>query len=378
MVTGIYVKVVDLSEHEHLPENQEEAEEETFRALLNDTVARCGVKEIVANPVIIASKKFGYMRFFQRTKSNEASNTKEENSIEQCSKVTETILRYVKLNDRWIQLTSLLMKSQLYHSSVINSNVICEGIFSKKPLILLPRTQAGKPYIPFDEKNKNSAPLFNISHQYPFVGLAYTNDPVYKDSEYSLSLGLDIVVFDAYKETMHLYSSLGDFLDVFRQSFTPWEWTCIQDASLEKDNARNNDKRIEEFFIRWAIKEAYTKALGAGMSTNFSSFETRLRGADETNTECEVFSATILKGHDFTCFRGEINFSGDKKELWNFIFKPLSKYNEGREEIFGCACICVGPIKRDSLSFDLNFLPTKLNSIISYHLPKATEVTGEE
>jgi phosphopantetheinyl transferase len=43
---------------------------------------------------------------------------------------------------------------------------------------------------------------------------------------------------------------------------------------------RSDESKLQEFYLRWAIKEAYTKALGLGMNVEFQSFEMRLMEVD--------------------------------------------------------------------------------------------------
>lgn len=378
MDTEIFLKTIDLSKDEAGPPTNEEEAKESFRTLLHDTIYRCGVLEISKQSTSRASTKWGYGSLFTRKRGgNQCIDLHDEG---QYSKVSNSILRYVKLNDRWVAFTSLLLKSQLYRSSMkAPSQYNHSGELSRKPLVVLPRTEAGKPYIPADEKNEQSSPSFNISHQFPFVGLAYINGPRSRNSDngqnsvLSLLLGLDIVMFDAYKETFHLYSSIDEFLGVFEHTFTPWEWSCIKKSSMEVDDGKSN-ARIKEFFLRWSIKEAYTKALGTGMSTEFSSFETRLYDMDENGAECYNLCSRVLKEKDYTRLKADVIFCGqEEKEPWHFIFKPLYRNDTEKEHLCGCACICIGKVEQDDLSFDLNFSTTKLDSVINYHLPAMDE-----
>ena len=48
---------------------------------------------------------------------------------------------------------------------------------------------------------------------------------------------------------------------------TPYELTLLQDPYLDMDEA------IHRFFLIWTLKEAYSKALGAGMSMDFKEIE---------------------------------------------------------------------------------------------------------
>jgi phosphopantetheine--protein transferase-like protein len=132
---------------------------------------------------------------------------------------------------------------------------------------------------------------FSISHQFPFVGMAQIG--MHHDNKIPVSppvsppaviiVGLDIVTFDD-DMIKRLYSnSLDEFLNVFRDSFTKNEWNIgIQDPTLtlltSSSNTNNdNGSKLKEFYIRWSMKEAYTKAIGIGMGLEFNSFEIYLQ-----------------------------------------------------------------------------------------------------
>jgi phosphopantetheinyl transferase (holo-ACP synthase) len=202
-----------------------------------------------------------------------------------------------------------------------------------RPVIDLPRTKYKKPYIPLphdywssnsrmDDNNDESSVKvicatntstnnnndntneenesriqeedifsFSISHQFPFVGMAQIG--MHHDNKIPCSppvsppaviiVGLDIVTFDD-DMIKRLYSnSLDEFLNVFRDSFTKNEWNIgIQDPTLtlltSSSNTNNdNGSKLKEFYIRWSMKEAYTKAIGIGMGLEFNSFEIYLQ-----------------------------------------------------------------------------------------------------
>ncbi len=158
---------------------------------------------------------------------------------------------------------------------------------------------------------------FSVSHHYPFIGLAYMNTTKTNTNtnEHSMSkkctpmkrnmmLGFDIVTFDSYAKTKHLYTSSDEFLNCFRSTFTTWEWSQIKgvvsdaDAQMEDEeynNQYNNGNgngsiihnevvsdptRVKEMLLRWAMKEAYTKGLGTGLGAEFGSFAIQLHGVD--------------------------------------------------------------------------------------------------
>jgi len=236
----------------------------------------------------------------------------------------------------------------------------------------------------------------NVSHQFPYVGIInrLTLSPNSKldvtisstddDNDESLRslLGLDIVSFDEsiIGEGKRLYSTFDEFLDVFEGSFTKWEWGRIRRMSSGRE-------KLREFYVRWAVKEALTKALGVGMGLDFSDFETRHEGVDTgdnmdgsgdglwkyivdeyrrkketaTDHDCSIYtSAVALRGFVIqpATSTSEVwspTHSGDKPGertiIWDFHFVPLSppvtnRFNNDTsvtgQEFGGCACVCLG------------------------------------
>jgi phosphopantetheine--protein transferase-like protein len=247
----------------------------------------------------------------------------------------------------------------------------------KKVVVDLPRSENNKPFIPLCSGRRrlrryqeaSSCPTkqdeetetvvderttgfpISISHQYPFVGMVSLSErsstivtkdisatqhkctPVIADTAQSstsmvssilldktersswnsnndgspyprLSVGLDIVVFDPINT--RLYTTEDDFLDVFQESFTGSEWRTIQ-------NATSSGCRIEEFYIRWAMKESYTKAIGIGMGLDFSTFEFTLSFEDEElTTNSSIWEKCISQRA--TCMHNE-NVLNDDVDL---------------------------------------------------------------
>jgi hypothetical protein len=231
-----------------------------FENLLLDTLTKCAVYDISKG------KK-------TRPQSHPSDN-------EDIRDLTSSILRYVKIHDRYMAFCSLLLKSFLHHSFLAHhsfSSIDChpgddndqdEIVVRKKRIHVLPRTIEGKPYILIENEEENedntttaegstSFP-FSISHQFPFVGAIYLdsfNNDVYqlrKMSNVCPMMGLDIVTFNAYQDTQHLYSSEDEYLDVFKDCFTAKEWMHIQSAACNSTTRR--DCRIKEFLMRWSIK----------------------------------------------------------------------------------------------------------------------------
>uniref|UniRef100_A0A7S1UQ08 holo-[acyl-carrier-protein] synthase n=1 Tax=Grammatophora oceanica TaxID=210454 RepID=A0A7S1UQ08_9STRA len=236
------------------------------------------------------------------------------------------------------------------------------------PVVDLPRTEYGKPFIP--PTDDSDAPLFSVSHQFPFVGICRILDA--NDIPQNLRLGMDIVMFDEINS--RLYSSEMDFCRVFQRSFAPGEWSCIERAQYP----------LQEFYLRWAIKEAYTKALGKGMSLKFDSFQTKLDVAacrygwslwdhlerprtpsSQTNEEVHRLWGTISKVN---------SVDTTESERWLLMFIPLPSCGKN-----GYACICFGPAENEKALCEtsLSRLDTTLSELIQFHVAaRETEKNG--
>jgi phosphopantetheine--protein transferase-like protein len=266
----------------------------------------------------------------------------------------------------------------------------------QRPVVELPRTEYRKPYIPLpnnwrkDTKHsKENDDLLNsvkeedifslsVSHQFPYVGLAKIrhegNENVFAIGNTAIRstipppiVGLDIVVFEKFNA--RIFSSEEEFLEVFRDQFTPNEWkNDIENPRLGTitTTPSSTSMQMREFYVRWAIKEAYTKAIGVGMGLAFSSFEIRLEGIDEGNKNglpvASIWSRIQKKSDaihttSLKCFRGTITFIDKKEdEYFYFYFLPLAStatYPNSDETIDGCACVCVGSFQ-GTLSMDDN------------------------
>jgi hypothetical protein len=110
------------------------------------------------------------------------------------------ILKFVKIQDKYMALASLLLKSRAFYDTMSSElNPV-----SPRLVVNLPRTEHRKPYIPLAnpisalplENEENCHPL-SISHQFPFVGMARleTCRDDHDTNPSPLLVGLDIVVF---------------------------------------------------------------------------------------------------------------------------------------------------------------------------------------
>jgi phosphopantetheinyl transferase (holo-ACP synthase) len=264
------------------------------------------------------------------------------------------ILKFFKIQDQYMALASLLLKSRAFYDTM-PSELYPE---SARLVVNLPRTEHRKPYIPLAnpisvlplDKEENCHPL-SISHQFPFVGMARLetsrDDPDTKPSP--LLVGLDIVVFEDYNPRM--YESTREFIDVFRDSFATVEWKLIQ--SVGEDNEVHDFTLLREFYLRWAVKEAYTKALGVGLGFDFGTFDTHMDGQVHSLWEWLSSSLETEPCIIGTVTTGEAGPRETSSERWSFLFRPLFDPTSKERTchpidiMSGCACVCVGPLIGD-------------------------------
>jgi phosphopantetheinyl transferase len=289
--------------------------------------------------------------------------------------IQKQILKYLQVKDKYAALASTILKSRVFHMAHnnIKNNDAAKNHQTSLPIVELPRTPHNKPYIPISSCLEILLPAncleedvysFSISHQHPFVGCAHlefggqkmTTNANTDTSPLLLKVGLDIVIFEDFNPK--LYNNQQEFLQVFRSSFSEWEWGRIFHA---------NTNPLYEFYLRWAMKEAYTKAQGSGMGIAFDSFDIRLLGVDgvdddddDSGTGGGVWSHVYTTGREleYKHYLGTVmmdDTAGDDnaaENTWEIHFLPLksttSSENAGQsEEPIGCACICVGPHSHD-------------------------------
>ena len=291
---------------------------------------------------------------------------------EQEHPLEQRLLRFVKEVDRLCALTSLLLKSKAYHEYRRNVKEITadlqgglgvdldvdEDEFKVKtdskevevemrllPVVDLPRTKYGKPYLPAIEEfstrkcaqdrnvDKNNdrdlmmlmlqSPCISLSHHGHTVALATmqidqdsclnmmkNRDPKLMSTSISgerekgdekadigIMMGLDLVVVDPNPR-----GGFSTFLSCFESCFTQNEWQCLintGDVGTEfRSNGSDRMLQCSEFYCRWALKEAYIKALGFGMSLDMGSFEMRMLPND-TGSRCSRFSTLLSVENEY-------------------------------------------------------------------------------
>ena len=307
----------------------------------------------------------------------------------------EGIMRYVQLKDRYLALASVLLKSRAFHETYSRHNEQCKTL----PLVELPRTKHNKPFIPTTNvRNGASEQLaeedihpLSISHQYPFAGMARlrgTTAPVKATSvpktsatrrNQQLLIGFDVVVFD--KVNSNLYSTVQEFVDVFRDCFAPSEWTALNNDEICLDA----DWQLRELYLRWAVKEAYTKALGVGMGFAFSSFETQFANLNEHSlwmwiTKGLPIQSTLQAVATVRQLSSSLNpcqFGSTTRpyeENWLFYFLPLFENNTNSrrpQDVIACGVVCVGPLSSNAesnLDPSLVVQWTSISDLISWHV----------
>ena len=329
--------------------------------------------------------------YLSNQQDGEVSAAAEEDASEVKAKIQKQVLRFLQVKDKYSAFGSMLMKSQAFHiiHSSNSSSDDAQHDGRRRPIVDLPRTQYKKPYIPSsnivkevsDDDEENMLYPLSVSHQYPFVGCARLVCPRRRDAAGAvvddedpeqqpppssftpkIKIGIDIVTFDTYNK--RLYNSEIEFINIFQDSFTKYEWERII-STTTSDNSM-----LHEFYIRWSMKEAYTKALGIGMGLPFNTFtmKTKLDNGEDTDAGVVGLWSKIMNKHSFKLSSrenggiatiGKIIYDDDNckandDEKWEFYFLPLyddeqKHTNEEKDESSstaprGCVCVCTGPI----------------------------------
>uniref|UniRef100_A0ACD6A529 Uncharacterized protein n=1 Tax=Avena sativa TaxID=4498 RepID=A0ACD6A529_AVESA len=224
------------------------------------------------------------------------------------------IARFVREEDRKRALLSRLLQYSLVHHVL--------GIPFHQ--IDICRTIEGKPYLENETlafRNFN----FNTSHQGDYVGIA---------SELLCLVGLDIVCISKPQG-----ETTVEFLKNFSSYLTDHEWNCI-------DRLGDSVEMLTEFYRYWSLKEAFVKAVGAGVGfglhrlefhhVQWSNISVYIDGIESRNWRFCLFKldemhlASIAKGHP------EDAVNSFKKTLSNVLVEEEEFYAalETPEEAF--------------------------------------------
>lgn len=192
------------------------------------------------------------------------------------------ITRFLRLEDKKRALVSRLLQYSLVHEVL--------GIPFDK--IIINRTVEGKPYL-LNEGNLIFPNFnFNSSHHGDYVGVA---------SEPFFLVGLDIIC-----NTVHGEETALEFIRNFATYFTALEWENINGAG-------NSDEILAMFYRYWCLKEAFVKAIGAGLGfglqrlefhhSNWTNISVYIDGIESRDWRFWLFEidnghwAAVAKGH---------------------------------------------------------------------------------
>mmetsp|Transcript_8888 Transcript_8888/g.13322 ORF Transcript_8888/g.13322 Transcript_8888/m.13322 type:complete len:309 (+) Transcript_8888:12-938(+) len=157
------------------------------------------------------------------------------------------------------------------------------------------RTRENKPYVCPSVSADVGTWNFNASHHGDFVAIV---------SHDSFLVGLDIVDIST---RCNWVANFAEFLEIYRKQLTTDEVKTILSFHSEND-------RYTHFFVLWALKEAYVKAVGCGIGIDLTKIHfdvtycTRCTDDDPHNT----FSGTAV-----------MTVSSYRRNDWRFDFWSL-------------------------------------------------------
>lgn len=198
----------------------------------------------------------------------------------------------------------------------------------------------------------------------------------------NIQIGIDAVVFNFNQNEYN--PTVEKCLSCFEKSFTPWEWNRINychppnssthpihsdegvkpkitsrwwtpstsffpsafpslrstsssspscfTSPVPATRPRSDSSKLREFFLRWAVKEAYTKSLGLGLLANFESFETILLGVD-MDDYISGDGDEAGDNDDTRSVREDSHWSDLEEGIWNSIIKDVEIESRNRTRL---------------------------------------------
>lgn len=198
------------------------------------------------------------------------------------SEYHKIIQKFRLIHDQKLGLGSLLLQ----HHAIVHRF----GCDKSQYEIL--RTSYGKPYTKskyFDIGTWN----YNVSHHGDYVGIVESN---------SGNIGLDIATLQPRKSWD---KDSIDYINMFIAQFTPAEikWQKSGHSEIE---------RYRRFFVNWALKEAYIKAVGRGLQIDLLNLEFTI--------DIQEINEFRFQGNASLMILGNQTMNTDD---WNFTFRSL-------------------------------------------------------
>ncbi|KAH6566049.1 hypothetical protein BASA62_006943 [Batrachochytrium salamandrivorans] len=244
------------------------------------------------------------------------------------------------------------------------------------------RTSTGRPFITIMDRdpsasNSNIIPDFNVTHHGDYVAfiMPHPND-VHLDR--TSDIRLHRVGIDLTHISMDEVASPDTFLGYFGDQFADveWEWirsgtqsvgnrgsvisTAMDTGSVgsEQSAHASNWEIMRRFHCLWALKEAYVKGIGCGITVNLHEIVFLVSPYDSTNpSTIKILANTII------CFRPTLGLHGQFRQLWP---EPLSvtlqinqitstEWSFQVDSVDKCTILCMAckPQHHGTLSFEM-------------------------
>lgn len=146
------------------------------------------------------------------------------------------------------------------------------------------KSSRGSPTPKTLEGSQNGVPYnfsINVSHHgsWVVVGFSTDNEDPEEAGRIVVAVGIDVVKYEFRRG----FASTEAFFESLTSSFTQEEWRQIREPSDSNASAQGQGESLvqpgpalsslQRLYNRWAVKEAYTKALGVGLNFGFWRIE---------------------------------------------------------------------------------------------------------